>query len=91
MDLNAWKKGAIIGGLWGLMSIIPMIYCAFSDHCNTNYPPLSLKIISFPVYLTNKMILPKLGLIGVLIPIFIGALIGSIIADAINKWKAKSN
>jgi len=86
--MKIWMKGAIVGAVWGLISFIPMAYCAFSDYCNTNYPPLSLRVISFPVYFGSK-IFPEIGLIGVPISILIGALIGGSIGCLYDLYRGR--
>ncbi len=88
---KTWKKGAITGVVWGLLSYIPYVFCAFSTYCDTNNPPLALKVISFPLYFAGR-IFPEGSthipmIIGVLIPMIIGAIILSLIFTAVEKYK----
>lgn len=50
--MKLWKKGAVIGGIWGLLSIIPYSYITVSD-------PLDKKIllisIGFPTHIALIM------------------------------------
>ena len=78
--MKIWQKGAIIGGIWGLLSIIP--YSNIS-----NFDPMDkrilLTLIGFPTYIASIM---QFHFIFVFIgsPI-IGVIIGTIIGYLIEK------
>ena len=76
--MKTWKKGAIIGGIWGLLSIIPYSYMSTFNN------PLSkilLTIIGLPVFLSLIMNLHFLYVFiaSPIIGIIIGAGMGYII------------
>jgi hypothetical protein len=77
-EMKMWKKGAILGGIWGLISIPLMLKFApaFAQ-------PFKLKEILFlPASLSARTILgPAVGLIIIwpIISILIGLLIGAIL------------
>jgi ribose/xylose/arabinose/galactoside ABC-type transport system permease subunit len=90
--MRAWKKGAVIGGLWGLVSVLQ----AFYDSDDPIFYTLFEKIAFFPFYFEMTTIYRSpLGIINyappvaLLFVILIGALIGSIIGYAIDKYKQK--
>lgn len=45
--MRLWKKGAIIGGIWGLLSIIPYSYLSSFDGISQN---ILLTLLGFPTY-----------------------------------------
>jgi len=85
--MKAWKKGAVIGGLWGLISVLKnpgsAVYYTFYE-----------KIAFFPYYFEMTVIYGSpLGIINYAPPIALlfvileGALIGSIIGLTIEKYR----
>ncbi len=91
------NKAVIIGALWGLVSIIGaisgMIYVYGKQSSVTSSWSLDA-VVFLPAFLTWQLtkILPEntiMGLIVLFSPILIGALIGSIIGYAIEKFKQR--
>jgi hypothetical protein len=80
--MKTWKKGAIIGGVWGLLSIIPYSYIS-------NFESFDKKIlfilVGFPTFISVNM---NIHFLYVFIgsPI-IGIIIGTIIGYIIEKRK----
>lgn len=46
--MNLWKKGAIIGGIWGLLSIIPYSYISSFDGMGNK---ILLTLLGFPTFI----------------------------------------
>lgn len=46
--MNLWKKGAIIGGIWGLLSIIPYSYISSFDSMSQK---ILLTLFGFPTFI----------------------------------------
>jgi uncharacterized membrane protein len=46
--MNLWKKGAIIGGIWGLLSIIPYSHVSSFESLGQN---ILLTFLGFPTYI----------------------------------------
>ncbi len=77
--MKIWMKGAIIGGIWGLLSIIPYSYISAFDPL---YKKILLTLIGFPTFIALSMhfhfILIFVGapIVGIIIGAIIGYLIG---------------
>lgn len=77
--MKIWMKGAIIGGIWGLLSIIPYSYISAFDPL---YKKILLILIGFPTFIALSMnfhfILVFIGapMVGIVIGTIIGYLIG---------------
>jgi len=67
--MRLWKKGAIIGGIWGILSIIPYSYINMFDPL---YKKILLTMIGLPTYIALIMQFH-------FIFVFIGALIVGVI------------
>lgn len=50
--MEVWKKGAIIGGLWGLLSTIPYSYINAFDHFTKKF---LLTLIGLPAFIALIM------------------------------------
>ena len=84
------KKWQYLGGLWGLLSYIPMIYCQSNVLCIPKKPPLFIKITSFPIYFVDNYvprIIKFIPFSGVIVTVLIGALIGASIGYLVDKRK----
>ncbi len=90
--MKAWKKGAIVGALWGIVSLPIWLFLGFeSSSSATPYPSLSVgaaelltKIFAFPLwfgYLISDSI-PVQMLLSMLIGALIGAGLGYLIDNA---------
>ncbi len=76
--MNTLMKGAIIGGIWGLLSIIPYSYISAFDPL---YKKILLTLIGFPtfialsIHLHFMLIFIGAPIIGIIIGMMIGYLI----------------
>ncbi len=50
--MKAWKKGAIIGGIWGLLGIVPYSYASTFDNPSSQ---ILLTIIGLPAFIALSM------------------------------------
>lgn len=97
--MKTWKKGVILGGIWGIISEILFFQFIFGGIGDDIF--VKSKILAFPAYATlvildfflqgetpQKSILLNWNII-LLTPIIIGALIGSIIGLLYEKWRGR--
>lgn len=70
--MEVWKKGAIIGGIWGILSIIPYSYISAFDPLNKK---VLLILLGLPAFIAIIMNLHFLF-------VFIGAPIVGVIIGA---------
>lgn len=99
--MKAWKKGAIIGGVWGFMFFLYIHLGLARETTELELKRMSFlkrnmpKILLFPAYLTGLLIYTVGIPIGIVSPIYyggsilIGALIGASIGHLIDKHKNK--
>ncbi|MHA2219705.1 MAG: hypothetical protein ACXACY_27675 [Candidatus Hodarchaeales archaeon] len=97
--MKSWQKGAVIGGIWGIISIFGITLSAFNWAITRHSKSLvslalNTKIVFAPAYITLRLLetdpIPDLlGIIFISLPILIGALIGSIIGLAIEKYRQR--
>lgn len=82
--MNLWKKGAIIGGIWGLLSIIPYSHISSFESLSQK---ILLTLLGFPAFIA---LLTGFHFLFVFIasPI-IGIIIGAGIGYLIEKWCMK--
>jgi len=84
--MKMWQKGAIVGGVWGLISVPLMLKCApaFAQ------PFKLIEILFLPASFSARTILgPAVGLIILypIVSIIVGILIGGIIGFLYQKLK----
>ena len=76
--MRSWKKGAVIGGIWGLLSIIPYSYISSFDSPDKK---ILLTLIGFPAFIAISagfhFLFVFIG--GPIIGIIVGAAIGYLI------------
>ena len=98
--MRLWKKGALDGAIWGALSLLLMFW--WSQYLgnerlvdkiyipNEGFKILLIRFIILPASISSKIALvPSAGVILFfpLVAILIGALIGSIIGLAIDKYR----
>ncbi len=89
--MKAWKKGAILGGIWGLFGVIPYSYISTFDD---PFSKILITLIGFPTFiaLTMNLHFSFIFISSPIIGIFIGGGIGYIIENIkIEKYKKEEN
>lgn len=89
--MKKWKIGAIVGGIWGLISIIQRL--TINPHGATGYSLLE-KILFFPYWFQMTVLYNTIfGLLAYVPPLFVlfivfeGVLIGASVGYIYEKWK----
>jgi hypothetical protein len=99
--VRAWKKGAVIGAVWGLISTVYSFFIGYAIIAGHDFQlPLGVNAIILPTHLAAKLqvFLDKIGLpiwgsspliVGLFLSILFAISIVSIIGFAIEKYKQK--
>jgi xanthine/uracil permease len=90
--MKMWKKGAIIGAVWSLVSALPMtgLFYIGLEYMNgdvSKLPDMMVNILVIPVYMAYFYFSKSYYFI---LSILIGTFIGSIIGLSIEKYKQRS-
>jgi len=88
--INKWTKiGAIIGGIWGLISLVLWLLASGGPTSSAN-PPITFVILTLPASIPILISYYVIELPGTVIvcsiPIF-GIVIGALIGHAYEKWR----
>ncbi len=82
--MKLWKKGAIIGGIWGILSIIPYSYVSAFDPLNKKVLLILLGLPAFIAIIMNLHFL--FAFIGApIVGVIIGAGIGYLIEKRLSR------